>query len=216
LRTTILLLAVLALAIIGCSCSGGTDPEPKVTIVNGPAYFPMSDNDTWYYNSSSIIRKIDGDTTVNGVVCKRVFKGNETDQAWSITAERFAQHLLEGFLWFDPPLQIPLNMVKGDPVQFSSLGLVAAGFVSDADSFRTFGKITFDGYATRTLNQVDLDSCLKLDYDYVTKVYFKNGSVLDDSTKYTEYWAKGIGLLDDGDLHLDRAIINGVELPKRQ
>jgi hypothetical protein len=216
LRTAILLLASLALATIGCSCSGGTDPEPKVTIVDGPAYFPMSDNDIWYYNSSSIIRKVDGDTTVNGVVCKRVFKGSETDQAWSLTTERFAQHLLEGFLWFDPPLQIPLNMVKGDPVQFSSLGLVAAGFVSDADSFRTYGKITFDGYASRTLNQVDLDSCLKLDYDYVTKVYFKNGSVLDDSTKYTEYWAKGIGLLDDGDLHLDRAIINGVELPKRQ
>ncbi len=198
--------------LFGCD-DGPVEPADKVKMVNAQAYFPMNNNDTWFYNNSSITRRIDGDTTVNGYLCKRLLKGPDTDQAWSLTAQRFAQHLFEGYLWFDPPLTIPLDMVKGTPVQFSALGRISDAFQSDADSIRSAGSLAFDGYVTRTVNQVDLDSCFKLDYAYIDKIYLKNGTVIEDTSSYSEIWARGIGLIDDGDLKLDRAIINGVEVP---
>ncbi len=203
-------------SVVACivGCSDPVEPEKKVEMVDAAAYFPMHNGDTWYYNSGNIIRKIDGDTTVNAVLCKRVFKGADTDQAWSISSQSFAQHLFDGFLWFDPPLQIPLNMVKGTPFQFSSLGRISDAFTSDADSIRSFGTLSFDGYITRTLNRVTLDSCFKLDYNYISKVYLKNGTVAEDTSRYSEIWAKGIGMIDDGDLFLDLARINGVDIPK--
>ncbi len=214
MRILIPFLAILAVVAYIVGCSDPVEPEKKVEMVDAAAYFPMHNGDTWFYNSGNIIRKVDGDTTVNGVLCKRVFKGVETDQAWTLDSQSFAQHLFDGFLWFDPPLQIPLNMVKGTPLQFSSLGRISDAFVSDADSIRSFGTLSFDGYITRTLNQVTLDSCFKLDYNYVSKVYLKNGTVAEDTTVYSEIWAKGIGMIDDGDLFLNLAIIDGIETPK--
>lgn len=215
MRVLIPFFAIFVAATILLSCGHGpNDPEPKIEMVNAMAYFPVHDGDTWFYNSGNIIRKIDGDTTVNGAQCKRVFKGNETDQAWSLSAQRFEQHLFDGFLWFEPPLQIPLNMVKGTPFQFSSLGRISDAFTSDADSIRSYGALAFDGYISRTLNHVTLDSCFKLDYDYVSKIYLKDGSVVEDTSRYSEVWARGIGMIDDGDLFLDLAIINGIEIPK--
>ena len=44
-----------------------------------------------------LFRKVDGDT-----YCKRRSLqaiGPETDQAWSINAQSFSQHLFDGFLW---------------------------------------------------------------------------------------------------------------------
>ena len=185
MRILVPFMAILVVVACVVGCSDPVEPDDKVVMVDAAAYFPMHNGDTWYYNSGNLIRKVDGDTTVNGVLCKRILKGPETDQAWSINAQSFSQHLFDGFLWFDPPLQIPLNMVKGTPFQFSSLGLVSDAFISDADSIRSYGALAFDGYITRKVNNVDLDSCFKLDYDYISKVYLKNGSVVEDTSRYT-------------------------------
>ncbi len=209
----IALCALLLLILSGCN-DKPPKPEEKVRIVNGTEYFPMNDGDTWYYNSGIFIRKVDGDTVIDGQTCKRVLLATETDQAWSLTSERFAVHLLDGYMWVDPPLDIPLDLVKDEPHNFSSLGLITEGFVSDADSFRIFGTLTFAGYVTRTIGQVDLDSCLQLDYSSITKIYFKNGDVIDDVADYTEFYARGIGMIYDGTWGLDAALINGVQLPK--
>jgi hypothetical protein len=219
LRIPVSFVAIFVVSAWLFGCGGGpVDPPPEVKIVNGEAYFPMHDGDVWNYTQytppfTQITRHVDGDTTVNGVLCKRILKGPDTDQAWSLTAQRFAQHLFEGYLWFDPPLNIPLDMVKGKPVQFSSLGRISDAFQSDADSIRTAGSLSFDGYITRTVNEVSLDSCLKFDYDYIDKVYLKNGTVIEDTSRYSEIWARGIGMIDDGDLILDMAIINGIQVP---
>lgn len=214
MRILIPFLTIFAAVAIFVGCSDPVEPEVKVVMVNAASYFPMGNGDTWYYNSGNTIRKVDGDTTVNGVLCKRILKGPDTDQAWSINAQTFSQHLFDGFLWFDPPLQIPLNMTKGTPFQFSSLGLVSDAFTSDADSIRSYGALSFDGYITRKVNNVDLDSCFKLDYDYISKVYLKSGTVIEDTSRYSEIWAKGIGMVFDGDIALDLANINGVDTPK--
>lgn len=206
--------AGVALLWLAAGCNDKSVPPTKpVQIVNGESYFPMHDGDIWYYNSGNFIYQVDGDTTIDGVVCKRVLKGGETDQAWTVNSQRFAVHLLEGFMWLEPPLDIPLNLVKSEPHQFSSRGLVAEGFVSDADSFRMSGTLTFGGYVKRTINLVELDSCIQLDYVSKTRIYFKNGTTLDDDAAYSEYYARGIGLIYNGDIGLDEAIINGVHLP---
>lgn len=214
MRTLVPFAVILSVVAFFYGCSDPVQPDDPVTIIDGPAYFPMHDGDTWYYNSS-IIRKVDGDTTVNGIQCKRVFLGTETDQAWTVDSQGFAQHLFEGYLWFDPPLRIPFNMKKGVPFNFSSLGRISDAFESDADSIRTAGSLHFDGYVSRVRNNVTLDSCLKFDYSYIDKIYKKNGTVIEDTSSYSEVWAKGIGMIEDGDWFLDLAVINGVELPKR-
>lgn len=213
MRTLVPFLVLFVIIAALVACSDPVDPEDPVVIIDGPAYFPMHDGDTWHYNSSNFIRKVDGDTTVNGISCKRVFLGIETDQAWKVDSERFTQHLFEGYLWFDPPLEIPFNLEKGKPFSFSSLGRISEAFESDADSIRTAGTLLFDGYVTHVVSRVTLDSCLKLDYHYIDKIYLKNGTVVEDTSSYTEIWAKGIGMVDDGDWFLDMAIINGVEFP---
>ncbi len=213
---TLSVVALCSLSILSLTSCEDKPPKPpdKVRIVNGTDYFPMNDGDTWYYNSGNFVRKVDGDTVIDGQTCKRVLLATETDQAWSLTAERFAVHLLLGYMWVDPPLDIPLNLVKDEPHSFNSLGLITEGFVSDADSFRIFGTLTFAGYVTRTISQVDLDSCLQLDYISTTKIYFKNGNVIDDVAEYSEFYARGIGMIYDGTWGLDAALINGVQLPK--
>lgn len=215
---SVLLPISLALVMMaGCSRKG-SDPNEVIRIIDGEAYFPMADGDTWYYNSGNFIRKVDGDTTVNGYSCKRILLGGETDQAWSLTGERFAQHLLDqGCWWFDPPLQIPLDLVKDVAYEFTAKGLLAEGCVSTAgvDSLVVSGKLTFAGYFSKEVNRVTLDGCLRIDYDYTTTVYFSPGSSETFPVKYSEYYAKGIGMIDDGDWVLNVALINGVLVPER-
>ncbi len=206
---------IAPLVITGCG-DDPPEPPPKSKIIAGERYFPMHDGDIWYYNSANTIRMVDGDTTINGYNCKRVMEGIITTQAWSLTSERFAQHLLDRTVSFDPPLQIPLDLMEGEPHGFSSLGLVdPANNPGNIDSIRTFGEITFAGYVTRRINNVDLDSCIKIDYDYIDSVWFSDAEPIGAASQYSEFYARGIGLIDDGDLLLDQAKINGVMLPKQ-
>jgi hypothetical protein len=219
-RLALSLVLIIIVSVFGCSLTGcGEGPveeEPAQKIVGGERYFPMADGNIWYYNSANVIREVDGDTTINGVVCKKVLQGILTFQAWSLNEERFAQHLLERTFSFEPPLEIPLDLQKGAPHEFNSLGIVDPSYnPDDIDSVRTIGSLSFDGYVTRTVNQVDLDSCIKLDYDYTDQVYFGDGISENFETQYSEYYARGIGLISDGEIELDQALIDGVMVPQR-
>lgn len=209
-----LLLGLVLGIVAGCN-DKPTDNNKPVKITDGTAYFPMHDGDIWYYNSFNTIIRVEGDTAVNGFACKRVFLGNEVDQAWSLTQQRFAQHLIAGCWWFDPPLDIPLDLEKGKAYSFSSLGRVLETCESDADSMRSIGTLTFDGYVSEEVNNTTVDSCLKLDYDYVTTVYYKDGRTESIPSEYFELWGKEIGLIYNGDIFLDLAIIDGDTIPKQ-
>ncbi|MGB5107688.1 MAG: hypothetical protein WBP42_13340 [Candidatus Zixiibacteriota bacterium] len=219
MRTLVPFLAVFAIFAVLFGCSDPVDPEDPIFIIDGPAYFPVNDGDTWYYtrlsDNAMLTRHIDGDTTVNGYSCKRLFLGPEVDEAWSITSARFAQHIVGECWWFDPPLDIPLDLEKGKAHSFSSLGRVLESCESDADSMRSMGTLVFDGYVSKEISGVMVDSCLKIHYDYVTTIYYKDGRSQNIPEAYSEIWGKGIGLLDNESIVLLSAVINGVELPKR-
>jgi hypothetical protein len=216
LRITIsLILTIFLLLVWGCSSKPN---NPQVVKINdGVRYFPVQQGNKWFYNSGEYNRLLDGDTTISGTLCLRLLQNGETEEAWTLTSERFAQHLLAGFLWFDPPLQIPLNLEKDKPFQTSALGRIALGFVSPIDSARFAGNLTFTGYSQREVVDVMLDSCIGLHYNMRTIIYNHSG-VADTTTDiYDEYYARGIGLVlltDPKDTrYLDSAIIGGVKVP---
>ncbi len=219
MRTLVPFAVILSVVAIFYGCSDPVQPDDPVTIIDGPAYFPMHDGDTWYYirvsDNARLTRHIEGDTTVNGYTCKRLFLGTGVDEAWSITSARFAQHIVGECWWFDPPLDIPLDLKKGKAYSFSSLGRVLESCESDADSMRSTGSLMFDGYVSKDISGITVDSCLKINYNYVSTIYYKDGHTQDFPDAYSEIWGKGIGLLDNGSIVLLSATINGVELPKR-
>jgi hypothetical protein len=208
-------LCLLLLAVAGCS-DKTTNPDP-IMIKNGTRYFPVQQGNKWFYNGGEYVRSISGDTTVAGVSCLRLMQNGETEEAWTLTSERFAQHLLAQFLWFDPPLQIPLNLQKDKPYQTTTLGKVAPGWDSPIDSVRFEGTVTFTGYVQKEVVDVMKDSCIGLHYSMKSTIYNHTGLPSSSTDSYEEYYAPGIGmvLLDDprDQRYLDSAIINGVKVP---
>jgi hypothetical protein len=199
----------------GCG-DKGTDPKP-VTIRDGMRYFPVEQGNKWFYNSGQYARVLSGDTTIAGTLCQRLLENGETEEAWTLTSARFAQHLLAGFLWFDPPLQIPLNLEKDKPHQTTALGKIAPGFTSSIDSARFAGTITFTGYSQKDVADVAVDSCIGLHYIIKSTIYFHSAEADTSTDVYDEYYARGIGLVlwtdPEEPRYLDSAIINGVKVP---
>jgi hypothetical protein len=211
------LLVVTVFLIVVSGCSSKPNNPILVKINDGVRYFPVQQGNKWFYNNGQYSRLLDGDTTISGTLCLRLMQNGETEEAWTLTSARFAQHLLAGFLWFDPPLQIPLNLEKDKPFQTSALGRIAPGFESPIDSARFTGTLTFIGYSQQDVADVKLDSCIGLHYNMKTIIYNHSG-VSDTTTDvYDEYYARGIGLVlltDPKDTrYLDSAIIGGVKLP---
>ena len=206
----------VALVMVSACSDTGTKPQP-VTIKDGMRYFPVQQSNQWFYNSGQYRRLLSGDTTIAGVLCQRLLQNGETEEAWTLTSQRFAQHLLSGFLWFDPPLQIPLNLEKDKPFQTSALGRITPGFSSSVDSARFQGTLTFKGYFQKEVADVLVDSCIGLHYSIHSTVYFHTGAPDTSTDVYDEYYARGIGLVqleDPTDLrYLDSAIINGAKVP---
>jgi hypothetical protein len=100
----------------------------------------------------------------------------------------------------DPPLLIPFNMRSDEPYRFDSF----AGLRGDPDNgFPIKGYLTFEGYVTKTVPAGTFKSCLKLRYDV-------EGDGDDPGYTYYEYYAPGVGLLDNGDVVLDSAEVGGV------
>lgn len=180
-------------------------------------YFPVQPGNKWFYNNGQYSRVLSGDTTIAGVLCQRLLQNGETEEAWTLTSTRFAQHLLARFFWFDPPLQIPLNLEKDKPFLTSALGRIAPGWEGPIDSARFEGTLTFTGYFQKEVADIMTDSCIGLHYIIKSTIYFHSAAVDTSTDIYDEYYARGIGLIlltDPNDTrYLDSAIINGIKVP---
>ena len=66
------------------------------------------------------------------------------------------------------------------------------------DGFEIEGDLTFKGLITKTVPAGTFKNCLSLYYD-------------DGYEPYYEYYAPGIGLLDNGEIVLDSALVGGVK-----
>jgi hypothetical protein len=216
LRIFCLVLSLIAvIAVWGCS-NKATNHQP-VTIKEGMRYFPVQQGNKWFYNNGQYSRVLNGDTTIAGILCQRLLENGKTEEAWTLTSTRFAQHLLAGFLWFDPPLQIPLNLEKDKPFQTSALGKIVPGSNIPVDSARFEGTLTFTGYFQKEVVDVMTDSCIGLHYNMKSTIYYQSGASDTTTDAYDEYYARGIGLVlltDPNDTrYLDSAIISGVKVP---
>ncbi len=193
MKNIIILFFILML--INCSPD---KPAPAPKIIDGPEYFPMADGDKWFYSTQNvplIIRQVSGDTTVAGVSCKRVFENMHTIEAWTVDSTGFRLHLLAEKLWLDPPLEIPFKLVQGESFSYQS-----KAFFYKNDSlvyYELGGKLQFSGYVTKEVKAGKFSNVLKFHYSP------------DGGDPYDEYYAKGVGLLDNGEYLLDSAYIGG-------
>jgi len=207
----------LTILITTCGCSNkATNPQP-VTIKEGMRYFPVQQGNRWFYNNGQYSRVLSGDTTIAGTLCQRLLQNGKTEEAWTLTSTRFAQHLLIRFLWFDPPLQIPLNLEKDKPYQTSALGRIAPGWQGPIDSVRFEGTLTFTGYFQKEVADIMTDSCIGLHYIIKSTIYNHSAAADTSTDVYDEYYARGIGLIlwtdPEEPRYLDSAIINGAKVP---
>jgi hypothetical protein len=202
------LLVSLAL-FAGCS-DNGEKPPPDGGDSTGISqeYFPVRDGNFWSYDNGTVTRELSGDTIVNGVTCARLLENGKTAEAWTLTDKRFAQHLLDGDTWFDPPLQIPLNLKVDSSYAVNSF----AHLIGDTAAIGSYtGTLTNRGYVTQTVGDTTYDSCLYLGYHIQVLEYVTNQTSTFD---FVEYYAKGVGLiLSPPDLTLDFAVIDGDTLP---
>lgn len=204
-KTIVSLCLITAAFIILSGCGKDKGTQPKVDdnkLINGASYFPLNPGDTWYFTDSGqnkITRYIPAsnyDTTINGRGCIKVVEddgsGAKTEQAWSIDADSFYVHLILEKYWTNPPLVIPLDITKDVPFPYNSDaydGVIKIATIC--------GNLVFKGYVSKTVSAGTFDNSIELYYDDCDEVY-------------TEWYAPGVGLLDDGNYVLDSAVIDGV------
>ncbi|HER00435.1 MAG TPA: hypothetical protein ENO22_13925 [candidate division Zixibacteria bacterium] len=204
------LFLLAAVLLVACSSSNGPENNPEFN----SAYFPASDGDTWYYTkweSEKIVREIDGDTAVNGVNCIRVLENGSTSEAWRIVEDGdsagFYVHMLTyGFEsdtirpYFDPPLRIPLNMNVGEEYDYASDAFYEQG--GTAYTFSITGTLVFEGFVDKTVPAGSFGD--------VARIHYYDIDENSDTTQYYEYYAPGVGLLDNEIYVLDSAFIDRV------
>jgi hypothetical protein len=205
------------LVVLSCN-DDGVEPEDPVKITDPLSFFPITEGNLWSYNNGVVIREIDGDTTINGITCSRLLRGGETAEALTIDAGGFYQHLLDGAIWFDPPLPIPFSLEKDEPYEVFSIGRELGEDTTAIGSFS--GTLTFKGYVSRTVVDHDYDSLVYLDYKMTIYNFADSVSL---QTNFDEFYARNIGLVLSRDiesngaatdaLNLDSARINGVWQP---
>jgi hypothetical protein len=190
-----IVLAVLLIA--GCS---GEDPV-LFTKDNSADYFPLSASDTWYYTYTdvdttfSVVRFVAGeDVDLGSVVCTGILEDDQLVECWTIDDEGVHIHLLAFLYMPEPPLLIPFEMRSDSPLLYDSF---ASDITDPSSGFRVKGSLSFQGYVTKTVPAGTFKDCLKLFYD-------------DEDEPYYEYYAPGVGLLDNGNYVLDSARIGGI------
>ncbi|MFH2056156.1 MAG: hypothetical protein ABIJ61_09380 [bacterium] len=222
MRWLMIFAVISASLLLGISChDNGPDPPPDDPIkISDPAsFFQVAEGNIWSYNNGVEVRELDGDTVINGVTCARLLKAGATSEAWTVDAAGFYQHLLDGQIWFDPPLAIPFSLEKDKPYAISSI----ARQLGDTTALASLtGTLTFTGYVSRMVMEYDYDSLVHLEYQTTIYNFADDVSKQDD---FEEYWARNIGLVfspdsdpTDGindELSLDSALIDGVWLPVR-
>jgi len=167
-----------------------------IRFTDGSAYFPMADGDTWYFTgpaSRKIRRVVDGDTTIAGAVCKRVLENDTTAQAWSKDTSGFYVHLLDDSMRAEPPLKIPFNISTLQTYHYNSDLYWTSN--DTVWSITVSGDLRFSGYVVKDVPAGHFPAAAK--FTYITDGYY-------------EYYAKDVGLLDDGDYILDSAFVGGV------
>jgi hypothetical protein len=187
MKTVLFIMTALSLA--GCSSSDKPTSPPAQAEKITAEYFPMADGDAWYYSSSTeplMIWSVSGDTLINGVACKKIMQDlNHYYMACRIDNEGYKIYFREG-LSVDPPFVIDFNWKK-DEINYINIGGI--GIIP----------IRFIGYCSKEVTAGQFDSVLKI-------CYFPG----DDEFGYYEYYAKGVGLLDDENYSLDSAFIGGI------
>ncbi len=195
-------LIILAVILIGCSSSNGPDNVP----VFDASYFPHADGDTWYYTAvdeTKITRVVDGDTTINGLDCIKILENGATTEAWSIIESGDSAGFYVNMLtflygadiihpYFDPPLRIPFKMAMDEEYNYNSDAYYTLN--SQMYTFNVSGKLIFKGFIEKSVPAGDFKD--------VARIYYET----DD---YYEYYAEGVGLLDNEDYVLDSAFIGG-------
>jgi hypothetical protein len=197
MKALIIIIATLNLA--GCSSSDKSiDPSVQAEKITAE-YFPMANGDTWYYSSSAeplMIWSVSGDTLINGVTCKKIMQDlNHYYMACRIDSEGYKIYFRDG-LSFNPPFVIGFNWEKGK--QYN----VSVGFHAKYGGTEMHDTISipmeFVGYCSKTVHAGSFNNVVKM--HYITCDLFD---------EYYEYYAKGIGLLDEEDYALDSAFIGG-------
>jgi hypothetical protein len=177
--------------------------KPFFSEQNMSDYFPMQVGDTWYYTENGeteVIRRIGDQIDLDGVNCMPVLTSippvvtDSLEECWGISEDAFAIYLIAFRYYPDPPLIIPFNITSASPYTYDSF---AKKDNNPNSGFQITGELSFGGLVTKTVPAGTFQKCLKLHYD-------------DGSDPYDEYYAPGIGLLDNGDIALDSAYVGGV------
>jgi len=192
---------LMALFVILAGCSKDDSVQ---RMKNADQYFPMEVGDRWFYTFSGdgmtfpTMRVVSDEIDTFGASCMPIYdEFGSLEECWSKDSAGFRIHLLAFRYVPDPPLLIPFNMRSDVPHLFDSY---ASDLHNPSGGFRIKGKLTFVGYATKTVPAGTFQNCIKLHYD-----------VEDDPPySYDEYYAPNVGLLDNGDIVLDSAVVGGV------
>jgi hypothetical protein len=190
--------------LIGCS-----DEDPVQVMKWADQFFPMEVGDTWYYTLydedgsplDKITRQVEGDINIDGIVCTPIYDGDGfLEQCWVKDSVGLHIHLFLYFFEPDPPLLIPFNLRSDRPYEYGS---IARQNRYPYREIEIKGKMTLEGYVTRSVPAGTFKNCLELRYDEAG----------DYPETYYEYYAPGVGLLDDGTIVLDSAVVGGVRYP---
>lgn len=105
---------------------------------------------------------------------------------------------------FQPPLLIPFNLVKDSAFQFNSTAYWRENGTLYSQVIR--GNLTFQGYVVDSVPAGKFTNAIQLHYVQ----YIDSASITVDTIEYDEFYGKNAGLLDDGDMILDSAFVDGV------
>ena len=197
------------LAIVMLSGCSGDDPVVFMRD-NIDNYFPLQKGDTWYYtfygadDTLQVVRLALDEIELNGMNCTPIYENADLADCWSKNTSGFYVHLIPVRFYpnpiikftTEPPLVIPFDMRSDEPFQFKSYAQRLGG--GSGDGFDIEGELSLSGFVTKAVPAGTFKNCLALYYD-------------DGYEPYFEYYAPGVGLLDNGEIILDSAVVGGVK-----
>lgn len=220
--------ALFLLVVYGCGSEDTVKilrTDPGDGLPDAVDYFHLDDGDVWYYTytnesgeSWQVVREVAPDITIEGTPtgdCTGIKENGGFFECWSLDSYSFKQHFLgvrispqvTEVLSVEPALEIPLDLRSDRPHFYSS---VATDIRNPQITFDIEGFLIFDGYSTHTVSAGTFENCMTLLY---TPVDANGKPDTDSPDAYREYYAPGVGLIDNGDIVLDSAIVNGIRYP---
>jgi len=169
MKSIILLITIAILStLVFCSDETITEPDPNKDIATSSIYFPLEDNDTWFYDAGDnkvIKRVIAGDTilrqtSLNPDTCKRVidsffffgtFQDADTEQLWSSDSNNFFLHLVAQILYPQPKLSVPFGLNINEKYYYNSVIYKIIGDSLQEQDQRIIGNITNLGGISKTI-----------------------------------------------------------------